>query len=335
MGKGGIGLPDNPARQDSCKTMQTLNKDALTLCIAGNLNIDLMISGVPCLPGWGEEQFGTNRRSVAAGQAGYMGMASSNLGMSVSIIGAVGDDLDGQTICDKLRDSNIDCSGISTIPDVATGLTIAIIREDGERCFVSEAGASAHFSLQHIESSWPLVEGSRFFAVVGLFNTPGLTFNDAKACLLKARQHGIVTVFDPGWDSTGWSQSTCKELIDLLTHVDLFLPNEDEAQAITGLTDIEKSLDFFSAAGVGTTIIKRGSKGAIARRGGQTFTSDARHVPNANAVGAGDVYDAALVSALARGIDFSSAMQFAARSAEYYVGRHDDRFPSLTDITPT
>jgi len=310
-------------------------KKAPTLCIAGNLNIDLMISGVQRLPGWGEEQFGTNRRSVAAGQAGYMGMAASKLGMSVSIIGVVGDDIDGQNICDKLKAENIDCSGITTVPGFATGLTVAIIREDGERCFVSEAGASAHLSLQHIEPHWPLVGAAAFFAVVGLFNTPSLTFDDVKTCLLKARQRGIVTVFDPGWDSAGWSQPTRNKLIDLLPHVDLFLPNDDEARAITGFTDVEKSLDLFSAAGVGTAIIKRGSKGAIARRAGQTFTSDARLVPGANAVGAGDVYDAALVSALARGLDFSSAMQFAARSAEYYVGRLDDRFPRLTDIAST
>ena len=59
----------------------------------------------------------------------------------------------------------------------------------------------------------------------------------------------------------------------------------------------------------------------------------AQPVDGANAVGAGDLYDAALTTALQSGKDFKEAMTFASRAAEYYVARLDNRYPSLADLT--
>ncbi len=78
---------------------------------------------------------------------------------------------------------------------------------------------------------------------------------------------------------------------------------------------------------------KMGGKGSIARVADETIIVPARLVKSANAVGAGDVYDAALVSSLQLGAEFKTAMEFASDAAAYYVARLDDRFPRPTDIT--
>ncbi|NKX17505.1 carbohydrate kinase family protein [Ochrobactrum pseudogrignonense] len=83
-----------------------------------------------------------------------MGIAAARLGSKVSILGLVGADSDGVLIQDDLRRENIDCSGIRAVEGQATGLTVAIIREDGERCFVSEIGASSVFNVDCILSQW-------------------------------------------------------------------------------------------------------------------------------------------------------------------------------------
>lgn len=303
-----------------------------SLCIAGNLNLDLMISGVRQLPRWGEEQFGSNRRSVTSGQAGYMGIAAAKLGAKVSIIGVLGDDDDGRTIRGDLEREGIDCSGIASLPGQSTGLSVAIIREDGERCFVSEIGASAGFTGRQIDAHWPAVEAARALAVVGVFNTPSFTLEEVHARLRKARDRGVATVFDSGWDTAGWSEETRREITGLLSCVDLFLPNEDEALAITRAATVEEALDILASATAGSVVIKRGAKGAIARHAGEKLSVAARPVAAANAVGAGDVYDAALVTALQRQADFRTAMEFASRAAEHYVRRLDDRFPVLADL---
>lgn len=302
-----------------------------SICIAGNLNLDLMISGIRQLPDWGQEQFGTGRRCVTAGQAGYMGIAATRLGAAVSIIGVIGSDADGATISRDLAEEGIDCSGIAVV-EGTTGLTVAIIREDGERCFVSEPGASLAFEADHVLSRWSLVTRHNALAVVGIFNTPSLTLDGVRACFERARKDGITTILDTGWDTAGWPADTRGAVLDLLSSVDLFLPNEDEALAITRAPDVETALDRLVDACRGTVVVKLGSKGAISRSGGKILRVPAKPVANANAVGAGDVYDAALVTRLQTGSDLASAMQFAGEAAAHYVGRLDDRYPRPSDL---
>lgn len=302
-----------------------------SICIAGNLNLDLMISGIRQLPDWGQEQFGTGRRCVTAGQAGYMGIAAARLGTAVSIIGVVGSDADGATISRDLAEAGIDCSGIAVV-EGATGLTVAIIREDGERCFVSEPGASSVFEADHVLSRWNLVTRHDALALVGIFNTPSLTFDGIRICFERARQDGITTILDTGWDTAGWPEETRGAVLGLLSSVDLFLPNEDEALAITGAPDVETALDRLAGACRGTVVVKLGSKGAISRSRSGILRVAAKPVANANAVGAGDVYDAALVTRLQTGSDLGSAMQFAGEAAAHYVGRADDRYPRPSDL---
>jgi ribokinase len=303
-----------------------------SLCIAGNLNLDLMISGVRQLPRWGEEQFGTNRRAVTSGQAGYMGIAAARLGARVSIIGVVGEDEDGRKIRNDLEREGIDCGGIGSLAGQSTGLSVAIIREDGERCFVSEIGASSGFTVQRIDAHWPAVQAAHALAVVGIFNTPSLRLEDVHARLRKARELGVATVFDSGWDTAGWPEETRREVTALLSCVDLFLPNEDEALALTRTANVEQALDMLAAVCAGSVVIKRGAKGAIAMHEGRKLSVAAHTVTAANAVGAGDVYDAAIVTALQRQAGFQAAMEFASRAAEHYVRRLDDRFPVLADL---
>lgn len=308
------------------------NNTQPSICVAGNLNLDLMISGIRALPSWGEEQFGTERRCVTAGQAGYMGIAAARLGAEVSIIGVVGDDSDGISIQADLRREDIDCSGIAVAVGKMTGLTVAIIREDGERCFVSEPGASSAFDADHVLSQWPLVARHRALAIVGVFNTPYLTFEGIRSCFERARKDGITTILDTGWDTAGWQEHTRKGVLTLLSSVDLFLPNEDEALAITQARDIHAAVEVLATACTGTVVIKMGSKGAISRSNGEIIMVPARRVENANAVGAGDIYDAALVSALQRGLELRNAMEFAGEAAAFYVARLDDRYPRPSDL---
>lgn len=303
-----------------------------SICIVGNLNLDLMITGIKRLPQWGEEQFGVDRKSVTSGQAGYMAIAAASLGAQVSIIGVIGDDEDGGRIRKDLADHGVDCSGVTAVSGRATGLTVAIIREDGERCFVSDVGASSAFDARLIDLNWQIVAKAKAMAIVGIFNTPSLTLDAVHSSFRRARQSNVFTVFDTGWDSAGWPAATRKGTMDILSSVDLFLPNEDEALAITGLDRVEKALDMLSAACAGLVVIKRGAKGAVSRLEGEMVEVAARPVENANAVGAGDVYDAAIVTALQRRADPLAAMRFAGKAAEHYVARWNDRYPTLADL---
>lgn len=301
--------------------------------VVGNLNIDLLISGVPELPVWGQEVLGTHRVQVTAGQAGYMAQALATLGTATSVIGVVGDDLEGASIIDTLADCGADTSGILRIADEQTGLTIAVVRPDGERAFVSEVGVSQYLTPRIATEVLQRLSASSVMAVVGLFNTPGITPDAAHELLHAARTRGSRTVFDPGWDPFGWNAAVRQAIMRALSDVDLFLPNEVEALAITGLDSCEAALDKLAETCSGTVVIKRGEAGSIAlTEDGRRISTRARTVATANAVGAGDVFDAALVAELLRGNDYPESLSLAAAAAAHYVSRSQDRFPTREDL---
>jgi ribokinase len=83
-----------------------------SVCIIGNLNIDLIIRNVPGLPSWGQEVMGTDRLQVSSGQAGYLAFALRKLGVSTHLIGNVGEDLYGKQILDDLNTAGVDTRGV-------------------------------------------------------------------------------------------------------------------------------------------------------------------------------------------------------------------------------
>ena len=115
------------------------------VCIIGNLNIDLIIRNVSGLPVWGQEVFGENYFLTSSGQSAYTAFALSRHGVPVGIIGNVGDDIYGEKILKDLASGGIDISEVEKVESGNTGITVAIVRKDGERAFVSDPSSLSEF----------------------------------------------------------------------------------------------------------------------------------------------------------------------------------------------
>jgi len=140
------------------------------ICIIGNLNIDLILRGVPALPAWGQEVIGSDRLQVSSGQAGYLAFALRRLGVPTNLLANLGDDLYGRQILEELASCGVDTRGVEVTPGERTGITVAIVREDGERAFVSDLGCLAGFSEAHIQRNWNVASsGASIVCLVGLF----------------------------------------------------------------------------------------------------------------------------------------------------------------------
>jgi ribokinase len=112
-----------------------------SVCVIGNLCVDLIIRGVSALPHWGQEVIGSSHALMSSGQAGYTAFALGRLGVPTSVVATVGDDLNGKKIIEDLITYSVDTDGVIIVPGGQTGITVAIIREDGERAFVSTLGS--------------------------------------------------------------------------------------------------------------------------------------------------------------------------------------------------
>ena len=248
----------------------SITTDPHAICIIGNLNIDLIIRNVPKMPAWGQEVMGASRDQFSSGQAGYLAFALRRLGVPTSVIGNVGEDIYGQQILSDLSARGVNIQGVSVMPGGKTGITVAIVRADGERAFVTDLGCLPDFSEAMVEPHWDLVEDAAIVCMVGLFCTPGLSFEAAARLLGRARQAGKITMLDTGWDPGNWGPETQAGMRGLLAQVALFMPNQDEAQAITGQETVDGMAQALQDLGVDTVVIKSGEQGSYVRRGAAT-----------------------------------------------------------------
>jgi len=302
------------------------------ICAIGNLNVDLIIRNVPHLPKWGQEVLGTNHVLVSSGQAGYLAFALSRMGVPLCLIGNVGQDRYGEQILADLHRFDLDVSGIEINPHHPTGIVVAIVRPDGERAFVTNLGAMAAFKWRNIEQHWPALRKSSLVALVGLFMLPGLGIEGAIDLMNRARGEGKTTMLDTGWDPGNWSADTIRRTERLLQEVRLFLPNLDEAMAITGQKSVEKAFDQLQTLGPDLVIIKCGAEGSFTRVNNKTIHVAARPVSVLDAVGAGDVFNAGLITALRWGWPIEACMGFGNTASSLYISRSEDRFPGLKEV---
>jgi ribokinase len=301
----------------------------LDLCVVGNLVIDLIIKGVPSLPSWGHEVLGSGRSEDVGGQGANLARAAARLGLSTTIVSVVGDDGSGRRIRDTLQADGV---GIGTLEvvDGDTALTIAAVRPDGERAFLTDLGCSGEMRPEVLARHWPLVRDARAVAFVGTSNLPGLDATSVASVLAEVRAAGALCVFDPGW-SADYGSAAVRAMDRILGVCDLFLPNREEARAMTGESGLAEMLRALRDRCPGTVIVKCGSEGSAFLHEDTVVVVEALPVHVDSAVGAGDVFDAGVISGLLETGDPVSAAIRGTAAASLYISRASSRFATIHD----
>ena len=98
---------------------------------------------------------------------------------------------------------------------------------------------------------------------------------------------------------------------ELLPLADYFLPNEDEARALTGESEPRAQAERLLAAGARAVVVKRGARGAYVRHGDEELELPAPPVEVVEPSGAGDAFAAGLMLGMLEGWDAERAVRFA------------------------
>ena len=305
---------------------------AQRIAIIGNLNIDLIIRGVSHLPAWGQEALGSSHVAASAGQAGNLALALARLALPVSVISALGNDEFGRQIHRDLDQAGVDLTGVERQPGGRTAVAVAIVREDGERAFVSDFSPLDHFDQTLVDRHQSILANAEIVCLVGIFCLPRYSLTDMTVTLRTHQQAGRTTMLDTGWDPDNWQPATLAALAEVIAVTDCFLPNLDEARAITGLADPISAARSLAAMGPDTVVVKCGDAGAVAVRGGEIAHCPALATVVADAVGAGDTFNAGFLYALDAGWTLPQALAFANATAALYIARPNERFPDVESV---
>jgi sugar/nucleoside kinase (ribokinase family) len=302
------------------------------VCLIGNFCVDLIVRGVPRLPEWGQEVAGDEHLLVSSGQTTYTAFALAALGEPVAVIGCVGEDPWGEQIRRDLEAVGVDTAGLETVPGGKTALTVAAVRPDGERAFLSDFACLAHADETVIARHWDIVEGAALVGLLGVFSWPGLSLARTATLFARARRSGKTTMLDTGWDPEGWQPPTLAALQGLLAQIAIFLPNLDEARAITGASGPSEAARALAGLGPGLVVVKLGPDGSLARAGGREVRQQALPAEVVDTVGAGDVYNAGLLHARRQGRPLEACLQAGSAAAALYIARPRDRFPTAAQL---
>lgn len=305
--------------------------NAASICVIGNVNVDLIAWSVSELPPPGEEWPVERIEYRPGGAAANSTLALTALGSPPRLVGCVGNDDLGRLLLESLRSAGVETGDVVVVREMATGVSVAFEAPGRDRSFLISLGSLGRFDLAMIPED---AFRSKFVLVCGTFNLPRLR-GQVHALLEEVRREGGMTLFDPGWDPDGWTRQTRRELRELLPLVDVFLPNESEARRLSESEDVEAAADALQRASGAWVVVKRGSDGCIAAGpGGARAYEEAPTVAVIDTTGAGDAFNAGLVLRLAEGVTVTEALPFAVRVASAVVSRpSSDRYPNRRDIS--
>lgn len=262
--------------------------------VVGDLNIDLILSGLPRVPDFGEEVLASGLAQRLGGSAANFAVCCARLGMSVAFVANVGRDEFGDFLCGRLEEWGVASDYIGRHPELSTGITVSLSGAR-DRAFVTYVGTIA--SLEPADVPRELLRRSRHLHIASYFLQPKLQPGLpelADAAHTAGAGVSLDTGFDPGesWDSG---------LLSLLPHVDIFLPNEVEAQAIGGTRSVDAALATLCAM-TDLVALKVGADGALACREDQTIHVPAFAVEVADTTCCGDAFNAGFIDGLLSGL---------------------------------
>jgi ribokinase len=301
------------------------------VCVVGNLNSDLILRGMVDMPAWGTEVAATGRSLVSSGQAGYLAMALATLGVKVDVVANVGPDAAGEQIIWDLEHAGVSTGDIEA-GMAPTGLTVALVREDGERAFVTDFGCLTEMDAAMLGRHGASIDGARVLCLVGLFMLPSLSLETFAGLAQAARERGQLVVVDPGWDIGGWPSSTIDGFREVAARTDLLIVNGDEAEALTGIRDHAKGASMLLSWGPETVVIKRGALGVYALDSTGSHQLPAMEIEVTDAVGAGDAFNAGFIAARLSGGDVAEGLSLGTAVAGLYCSRSSRRFPALAQV---
>lgn len=270
-----------------------------TILCAGRLYCDLVFTGVPNLPTMGTETFAENLTLHAGGGAFITAAAFSALGWQSSLLATLPAPPFDEAICAEITASGV-LSDLCHIAEKGASpqLTVAIAGAE-DRAFLSNKSGKAipEFDI-----------GKRSFRHLHIGELRTLV--EHPDLIVKARSSEMSISLDCAWDAELLSKGA--EMEELITLVDVFLPNESEFALLT-----QSGLDQAAAP---LTIVKCGSDGARAHQNGAWTSQKTEETPVVDATGAGDAFNGGFLSSWLAGQSLNECLATGNRCGMISVG---------------
>lgn len=217
--------------------------------------------------------------------------------VDVSLIARIGADEAGRTASAELTAAGIDCR-FAVDPVLPTCCVVVLVAPDGDRTMLADRGANAAFCVEDLQL--PTVTGRGHLHVSGYVLLDDGSRPAGLEALRLARQAGWTTSVDPQ-AAVHIAAAGAAQFLAWVAGADLLLPNDSELAALGGLDPV--------LATVGVVVVTHGRHGASWYSPTERIDVPAPESPETDSTGAGDAFNAGLLSSWLTGADPVTALQ--------------------------
>lgn len=267
----------------------------------GDLFTDLVMSGFRNWPEPGEEAFAKEARREIGGGAAITACGLSRLEQRVTVLSVIG--ADGDWLAQRLTECGVTAELLHRSRHDTTGVTVSVSTAK-DRAYYTYSGANRE--LQPLLLTEPNVRRALTQARhvhLALPAQPGLLSTLPRAL----KQTGCTLSLDVGWHPD-WLRKRAH--LQALRELDMFMPNEREAELLTGQSEPEAMLRAFARAGVRGVALKLGERGSILLWEDEIYRCPPLDVKAVDTTGAGDCFNAGFIHAWLNGETPQRRLQF-------------------------
>jgi ribokinase len=273
------------------------------ISVFGSVNMDL-VAYADAAPARGETVTGRAFRMIPGGKGANQAIAAARAGAPVTFIGAVGDDAFGPRLRETLVAAGVDVTHLREV-EGPSGIAHITVDGRGGNAIVVVPGANGAMTGP---GEAEVAAISRTGVLLLQLELP---LEAVIAAAREARAVGVSVILTPAP-----ARPLPGELLDA---VDVIVPNQHEAAAITGVAEPERALDALLER-VPEVVITLGEEGVLyGSRDGERLRVPAVKVRAVDTTAAGDTFVGALAVARAEGRPPGQALRFASAAAALSV----------------
>jgi ribokinase len=259
-------------------------------------------------PKAGETIFGQKFDLGFGGKGANQAVASHLCGAEVFMIARVGNDLFGPATIENFKRLGIDATHVKQIEGVSSGVAPIFVEPNGQNRILVVKGANDLLKPADVDAASDLLK--TVDCIVLQFEIPLETVYYSVGF---ARKNGIRCIVNPA----------PAQPVDLnaLAGLDYFVPNESEAETITGMPvrnveDAKKCAEKLLTGGINRVILTLGANGSLLAGRKNMEHVPAFSVQSVDSTGAGDAFIGSFAVFLGEGLSEREAV----RRANLYAG---------------
>lgn len=277
------------------------------IAVVGSANIDLT-TFTNQFPKPGETIFGQRFDLGFGGKGANQAVAARLCGAEVFMVARVGSDLFGPATIENFRNQGIDPTHVKQVEGMSSGVAPIFVEPNGQNRILVVKGANDALKPADVDAAAETLKSVD--CIVLQFEIP---IETVYYTIQFAHKHGIRCILNP-------APAQAVE-VAALKNLDYFVPNESEAESITGMPvrnveDARKCAEKLVAGGVKRVIITLGANGSLLACSGACDHVAPFAVNSVDSTGAGDAFIGSFAVFLGEGVPEKEAV----RRANLYAG---------------